>query len=85
MCADIIVAFAVALLFNMFGQIGKIFKELLVFVACATLVVVYFINGSLTFISSMDLSVWIMFVIMFDIAVQSLEALLRKKFGDDGG
>jgi hypothetical protein len=85
MCADIIVAFAVALLFNMFGQMGRIFKKLLVFVACATLVVVYFINGPLTFIGSIDLSVWIMVVIMFDIAVQSLEALLRKKFGTNGG
>jgi hypothetical protein len=79
MCADIIVAFAVALLFNMFGQMGKIFKELLVFVACATLVVVYFINRSLNFIGSMDLSIWIMFVIMFDILVQVFEASLRKK------
>ena len=79
MCADIIVAFAVALLFNMFGQMGKIFKKLLVFVACATLVVVYFINRSLNFIGSMDLSIWIMFVILFDILVQVFEALLRKK------
>lgn len=79
MCADIIVAFAVALLFNMFGQMGKIFKKLLVFAACATLVVVYFINRSLNFISSMDLSIWIMFVILFDILVQVFEALLRKK------
>ena len=79
MCADIIVAFAVALLFNMFGQMGKIFKKLLIFVACVTLVAVYFINGSLNFISSMDLSIWIMFVILFDILVQVFEALLRKK------
>lgn len=83
MGVDICVAFVVAMLFNMLGQIGKIFKKLSVFVACTTLVVVYFINGSLNFIANMDFSVWIMFVILFDILVQVFEALLRKNAQED--
>jgi hypothetical protein len=79
MFADICVAFVVAILFNMFGQMGKLFKKLLVFVACVTLVVAYFIEGSLRFIGSMDLSIWIMFVIIFDYLVQGFEYWLRKK------
>jgi hypothetical protein len=79
MFADIFTAFVVALLFNMFGQMGGIFKKLLVFMACTTLIVVYFINGSLNFIGSMDLSIWIMFVIIFDYLVQGFEYCLRKK------
>jgi hypothetical protein len=79
MFADICVAFAVAILLNMFGQMGKLFKSLVVFAACVTLIVVHFINGPLTFIGSMDLSIWLMFTIVFDYIVQGFEYWLRKK------
>lgn len=79
MFADICAAFGVAILLNMFGQMGKLFKALMVAAACATLIVVYFINGPLTFIGSMDLSIWIVFTIIFDYVVQGFEYWLRKK------
>ncbi len=78
MFADILVAFAVALMINMFAQMGKLFKHLLVFVACGTLLVVYFIQGTPSFLGELDFSAWLLFLIIFDILISRLEQILIK-------
>lgn len=78
MFADILVAFAVALMINMFAQMGKLFKHLLVFVACGTLLVVYVIQGTPSFLGELDFSAWLLFLIIFDILISSLEQILIK-------
>lgn len=78
MFADILVAFAVALMINMFAQMGKLFKHLLIFVACGTLLVVYFIQGTPSFLGELDFSAWLLFIIIFDILISRLEQLLIK-------
>lgn len=78
MFADILVALAVALMINMFAQMGKLFKQLLVFVACCTLLVVYFIQGTPRFLGELDFSAWLLFLIIFDILISRLEQLLIK-------
>ncbi len=78
MFTDILVAFAVALMINMFAQMGKLFKQLLVFVACGTLLVVYFIQGTPSFLGELDFSAWLLFLIIFDILISRLEQRLIK-------
>ena len=66
MVADILMAFVVALSFELFCSIGKMMKSIMVLVCCITMIATYFIRGlSLNFIGSMDLSVWMLFVIAF--------------------
>lgn len=76
MFADILVAFVVAIMINMFAQMGKLFKHLLVFVACCTLLVVYFIQGTPSFLGELDFSAWLLFLIIFDILISRVEQLL---------
>ena len=68
MIADIFMAFVIALLLEMLSLSNEYFKQFVIFVSCFTITLVYFVEGcKLNFIGNFDLSVWIMFVIMFDI------------------
>lgn len=70
MIADILMAFVIALFLEMFSLISKHFKQIVILVCCFTLVFVYFVSGcQVDFVGTIDLAIWIMFVIMFDIVL----------------
>lgn len=74
MIADILMALVVSLVFQLFGAIGKTMKYIMMLTGCVTLIVVYFVRGlTFSFIGSMDLAVWILFVAAFNIIFSLLE------------
>lgn len=80
MQVDICAAFTVALIFNMYESLGKYFKKLMVLVSCLTFIGIFYVKGTINFIGDMDLSVWILLVIVFDVLVTGAKAVvLRNK------
>lgn len=79
MIVDILMAFVIALFLEMFLLINKYLKQIVVFVCCLTLVFVYFVSGwQVDFIGKIDLAIWIMFVIIFDIALMFATKKIKK-------
>lgn len=67
MITDILMAFAFALLIQIFLFIGTNFKRIIVFTFCITIIFIYFITGcKIDFISQIDFAIWITFIIMFN-------------------
>ena len=74
MSADIGMAFVIALLIRMFAMTNKYLKYIVVSAVCISLISIYFINGcEIGFIGEMDLAIWIVFVILFDMFLDLLE------------
>jgi hypothetical protein len=70
MIVDVLMALIVALFLEMFSLINKYVKQIAIIVCCFTLIFVYFVRGcQVDFIGKMNLAIWIMFVIIFDIAL----------------
>ena len=68
MGADIGMAFVIALLIRMFAMTNKYLKYIAVSTVCISFISIYFRNGcEIGFIGEMDLAIWIMFVILFDV------------------
>lgn len=81
MYTDILMAFVIALIINMFSIVGKYFKSLVTLTGCITLIYIYFSSGSsINFIGQMDLSIWLIFIIIFDIIISFIGRILWKKF-----
>lgn len=73
MTVDISMAFVIALIIRMFALTNKYLKHLAVFTMCVTLISIYFRNGNtIGFIGEMDLAIWIVFVVLFDILLDLL-------------
>lgn len=73
MGADILMAFVIALIIRMFALTNKYLKHIVVFTMCVTLISIYFKNGNtIGFIGEMDLAIWIVFVVFFDILLDLL-------------
>lgn len=67
MIIDISMAFFAALLINTLSFMSQIFKQIMVIVSCITIICAYFFNGcQLNFIGEIDMSIWIIFIILFD-------------------
>lgn len=67
MFVDILMAFMFAMLLEWFYFVNKNFKYIVSFVACITIVLIYFLNDcKIEFAGTIDFSIWIIFVIMFD-------------------
>ena len=67
MGTDISMAFVIALMIRMFALTSKYLKYIVVTTMCMTLIAIYFKNGStIGFIGEMDLAIWIVFVVLFD-------------------
>lgn len=76
MITDIIMAFLIAMLMNM-GN--KYFKQIMIFVCCVTIIIVYFINNfQINFIGEIDFGIWVAFVIVFDIALTFAKERIKK-------
>ena len=76
MITDIIMAFLIAMLMNM-GN--KYLKQIMIFVCCVTIIIVYFINNfQINFIGEIDFGIWVAFVIMFDIALTFAKERIKK-------
>lgn len=74
MVVDILMAFVIALMIRMFSITSKYLKYIVVSTACITLMSIYFTNGCvIEFVGEMDLSIWIAFVILFDVFLDLLE------------
>ena len=74
MIADIIMAFVIALIIRMVSLISKYLKYIVVITMCITLITIYLNYGcTVGFIGEMDLAIWIVFIILFDIALDLLE------------
>ena len=77
MVADILMALIVSLCLELFSSMGKIMKHILIAVCCVTLIITYFCTGNtINFIGTMDFSVWILFVVVFNLIL----GLLEKQF-----
>jgi len=69
MITDILMAFVIALLLEMLS-FNKYIKPIAISMCCLTIIFIYFINGcQLDFAGTIDLAIWIIFVIMFDIVL----------------
>ena len=78
MIKDIIIAFLIAGLIN-FGD-NKYLKKIMIFIGCLTSIIVYFVNGcKINFIGTIDLAIWIMFIIIFDIALTFMKKIIVDK------
>ena len=76
MIADIIMAFLMVMLMNM-GN--KYLKQIMIFVCCLTIIIVYFVNNhQINFIGEIDFGIWMAFIIMFDITLTFAEKKVRK-------
>lgn len=76
MVTDIIIAFLMALLMNI-GN--KYLKQIMIFICCLTIIIVYFVNGcQINFIGEIDFGIWLTFIIMFDIVLAFAEIKLKK-------
>lgn len=74
MIADIMIAFVIALIIRMFSLTSKYLKYIVVITMCITLITIYLNHGcTIGFIGEMDLAIWIVFIIIFDIALDLLE------------
>ena len=79
MITDILMAFVMALFLEMFSLISKYLKQIVIFVCCFTLVFVYFVSGcQIDFVGTIDLTIWIMFIIMFDIMLMVITKKIKK-------
>lgn len=79
MIADILMAFVIALFLERFSLINKYFKQIAILVCCFILVFIYFVNGcQIDFVGTIDLAIWIMFVIMFDIMLMLIIKKIKK-------
>lgn len=74
---DILMAFAIAMLLNMFKLVGVRFYKLLVFVCCITVIIASLFT-ELESIGDMNLIVWICFVIIFDIIIDFFIKYIKK-------
>lgn len=88
MSADIGMAFVIALLIRMFSMTSKYLKYIVVSTVCIEFISIYFRNGcEIGFIGEMDLAIWIMFVILFDVFFDLLEigvtSVLKKAIKDE--
>jgi hypothetical protein len=80
MIADILMAFVIALFLEMFSLINKYVKQIAILVCCFALVFVYFVGGcQVDFVGTIDLAIWIMFVIMFDIVLMFTTKKIKKQ------
>ena len=76
---DIIMAFLVAVDLELFSFANKYFKWGAIFVSCFTLLMIYFFTDySLEFAGNLELSVWLMLVIAFDIILMFVEEIFKK-------
>lgn len=76
MIADIIIAFLMAMLMNMSN---KYLKQIMIFVCCVTIIIVYFINNfQINFIGEIDFGIWLSFIIVFDIALTFAKERIKK-------
>ncbi len=66
MISSIIMAFISALLLEMFSLLNNRIKQFIVFVSCLTLMVVYVATKGQFDSGNVDLTVWILLTIMFD-------------------
>ena len=81
MIADILIAFVFSLIIELFSSMGKTMKRIFILIACATFIVLYFVNGyTMNFIGTMDFGMWILFVVMFNTMITLLEQRLVRYF-----
>lgn len=79
MILDILMAFIIALLIEMASFCDKCAKQIVIFICCLTLVLWYFTNGyQIGFIGKIDLAVWIMLVILFDISLMFINKCIKR-------
>ena len=81
MIVDILMAFATALFLEMLALTNKRFKQFIILIICLAIIFIYFISGyQLNFIGEIDLAIWIMFVIIFDMVLMfTIRKILKTK------
>ena len=90
MFGDIMMAFVIALLIEWFSLISNAFKQIMISVACISIIVIYFVSGcKLDFIGKIDFGVWIMFIILFNkviiIGTNKLKKYIKEWFYKENG
>lgn len=79
MIADILMAFIVAALIEMISLNNKYIKRIIISIICLTNIIVYFSNGNkFDFIGEMDYSIWLFFVILFNILISFIADKIKK-------
>ena len=80
MIPDIMMALTIALILEFCRWIGKFFKQFIIIFSCMTIIVSYFIRGcQIDFIGTMDFSVWIAFIILFNEIIAILIDKINQK------
>lgn len=83
MFIDILFAFAVALFFQIFSFVGKMFERLLIIASCLTIILVYFYFGHLINNPfNMDFLIWLLFVIIFKQIILMVINIIKKRTRD---
>lgn len=78
--SDIITAFTMALFLQLLTLAGKRFRKIAILSFCYTGIFTYFIcNKNIDFIGNIDLSIWILFIIIFDSLIARLIKYFHKK------
>ena len=79
MIIDIGMAFVVACIIELCSSFSKFYKYLVIFVSCITLILIYFINGDIGYLGKIDLGIWILFVVVFDLLIL-ITKMINNKF-----
>lgn len=67
MFADILMAFIIAMVIELFSFLNKSFKQFMICFICIFIIVMYFIlDNQINFIGKIDFEIWILFVILFN-------------------
>lgn len=81
MISDILMALIVAILIEMVSLNNKYMKRIMTSIICLTNIIAYFLNGNkFNFIGTMDYSIWIFFVILFNILLSFITDKIIKEY-----
>lgn len=78
MIVDILMAFVIAMILELFSFHSNTLKQILISVVFIECVVVYFICGQINFVGEIDFEIWIMFVTIFNIVITNVMDRLEK-------
>ena len=69
MVTDIIIALISALLLELISTVSGVAKRFIIFINCLTILIIHIITGFQNIIN-LDLAVWILFTILFDMIIE---------------
>ena len=82
MVVDILMALVFVLILELFSIISDCIKQIVILCCCFTAIFIYFMNGQqINFVGETNLAIWVIFAIIFEIAISIITKLWKKHIG----